>query len=176
MRRLDEPLAEFVPAIDLDRLSAWSIGHDASHLIGFRIGPSLLSDPVAHLNNVAILQLVDRAAEDHLDRFGWTRRAMAAEGVMWFVARHEIDYRAEAFAGDELVAATWIESFGRTTCVRATRLWRLADDRLIAEASSRWVHIDLASRRPRRIAEELRVAMPARLAEPDRRDANPRVD
>ncbi|MEY3023863.1 MAG: hypothetical protein RJA16_689 [Planctomycetota bacterium] len=162
MRRLDEPLAEFVPAIDLDRLSAWSIAHDAPHLIGFRIGPSLLSDPVAHLNNVAILQLVDRAAEDHLDRF--------------FVARHEIDYRAEAFAGDELVAATWIESFGRTTCVRATRLWRLADDRLIAEASSRWVHIDLASRRPRRIAEELRVAMPARLAEPDRRDANPRVD
>ncbi|MGA1708666.1 MAG: hypothetical protein ACO4CI_08250, partial [Phycisphaerales bacterium] len=62
MRRLDEPLAEFVPAIDLDRLSEWSIAHDAPHLIGFRIGPSLLSDPVAHLNNVAILQLVDRAA------------------------------------------------------------------------------------------------------------------
>ncbi|MGA0174270.1 MAG: acyl-CoA thioesterase [Phycisphaerales bacterium] len=176
MRRLDEPLAEFVPAIDLDRLSEWSIAHVAPHLIGFRIGPSLLSDPVAHLNNVAILQLVDRAAEDHLDRFGWTRRAMAAEGVMWFVARHEIDYRAEAFAGDELVAATWIESFGRTTCLRSTQLRRLGDDRLVAEAISRWVHIDLASRRPRRIAEELRLAMPPRLSEPDRRDANPRVD
>lgn len=173
---VDAPLAEFSPAIEPQRLESWSIGHPAPHLIGVRIGPALLSDPVAHLNNVAILRLIDRAAEDHLDRFGSTRHAMAAAGVMWFVARHEIDYRAEAFAGDEIVAATWIESFGRTTCVRATQLRRLADDRLVAEATSRWVHIDLASRRPRRIAEELRMAMPARLSEPDRRDANPRVD
>jgi acyl-CoA thioester hydrolase len=176
MNRLDESLEEFTPRVEAHRLEAWSIAHADPHLIGFRIGPELLSDPVAHLNNVAILRLVDRAAEDHLDRFGWTRRSMAADGTMWFVARHEVDYRAEAFAGDEIVAATWIESFGRTTCLRSTQLRRLADDRLVAEAISRWVHIDLASRRPRRIAEDLRLAMPPRLSEPDRRDANPRMD
>ncbi len=173
---IEEKLQEFTPSIDADRLARWSIEHAAPHVIGFRIGPSLLSDPVAHLNNVAILRLIDRAAEDHLDRFGWTRRDMAAQGVMWFVARHEVDYRAEAFAGDELVAATWIESFGRTTCLRATRLVRLADDRMVAEANSRWVHVDLASRRPRRIAEELRAAMPPRHCDPDRRHATARVD
>ena len=166
----------FVPSLAPDRLEAWSLGHPDPHLLGFRIGVAQLSDPVAHLNNVAILRLVDRAAEDHLDRFGWTRPGMASLGVMWFVARHEIDYRAEAFAGEEIVAATWIKSFGRTSCVRATRLMRLADDRLIAEAISRWVHIDLGSRRPRRIAEELRAAMPPRLPGTDRRDATARVD
>lgn len=172
----DDSLEEFTPSIDADRLARWAIDHATPHAIGFRIGPAQLSDPVAHLNNVAILRLVDRAAEDHLDRFGWTRSRMASHGLMWFVARHEIDYRAEAFAGDELVAATWIESFGRTTCVRATRLIRLADERVVAEAISRWVQVDLASRRPRRIAEELRTAMPPRRCEPDRRHATARVD
>lgn len=176
MTRGDELPSEFTTSIDADRLARWSIEHPAPHVIGFRVGPSLLSDPVAHLNNVAMVRLVDRAAEDHLDRFGWTRRSLAAQGVMWFVARHEIDYRAEAFAGDEIAAATWIESFGRTTCVRATRLFRLADDRLIAEAVSRWVHIELASRRPCRIAEELRNAMPPRHPDSDRRHETARVD
>lgn len=168
--------SEFEPAIAPARLAVWGVPHPSPHGIGFRIDTSLLSDPVAHLNNVAILRLVDRAAESHLDRFGWTRQAMAAQGTMWFVARHEIDYRAEAFAGDEIVATTWVERYGRTTCLRATRLHRIGDDRLVAEAMSRWVHIDLAARKPRRIPEPTRLAIPPRLLDPEPRHAAARVD
>lgn len=134
--------------------------HPEPHLLSVEVTPESLSETVPHLNNVEILRLVDRAAESHLDELGWTRRAMAEEGRMWFVARHEIDYRAEAFGGDRLVVATWIRSYGRTTCVRATRIARVADATVVAEASTRWVHIDLATRRPIRISPETMAACP----------------
>ena len=144
----------------------------ASYSATITAGPGDI-DELGHVNNAVWVKWIQDVAVAHWHAVAAPEHAQA---YIWVVTRHEIDYRAEAFAGEEIVAATWIESFGRTTCVRATRLMRLADDRLIAGAISRWVHIDLGSRRPRRIAEELRAAMPPRLPGTDRRDATARVD
>lgn len=141
-------------------LAAWGIPHPQPHLLEVDVDAASLSACVPHLNNVEILRLVDRGAESHLDRLGHTRAAMAARGVMWFVVRHEIDYLAEAFGGDRLLLATWIRSHGRTTSVRATRILRPADGKVVAAAESRWVHVDLATRRPLRIPHDLLAALP----------------
>jgi acyl-CoA thioester hydrolase len=80
---------------------------------------------------------------------------MAAAGHMWFVARHEVDYRAEAFPGDELEVFTWVSSMERTTCVRETLVWRSRDGRAVCRARTRWAFVDLGSRRPARIPEAM---------------------
>jgi len=148
--------------------SSWppavALPHPRPFFIWFEVEKDALSETVPHLNNVEIVRLIDRAAEAHLKSLGWSRPTMAAGGTMWFVARHEIDYRAEAFDGDRLIAATWVRRYGRTTSERATRILRPRDAVVVAEASTRWAHMDLRSRRPTRIPAEVIDACPP---EPD---------
>ncbi len=138
-----------------------AIAPEGAFVQRFVVEPEQLSTLVPHLNNVEIVRWIDRVAEAHLDHAGWPRRTLAADGVMWFVARHEIDYRGEAFANDAISAITWVESYGRTTCLRATRLVRDRDARLLVAARTRWAHVDLSSRRPTRIPEAVLRAVPA---------------
>lgn len=113
---------------------------------------------VPHANNIVILGWIDALASMHGAHAGAARADLAAAGRMWFVARHEIDYLGEAFAGDRLVLATWVEKLGRTSLVRATRVLR-DDGTVLTSASSRWALVDLASRRPTAIPEPVRAAL-----------------
>lgn len=105
---------------------------------------------VGHADNVAYLAWLDRAAELHADTLGYTRAAMLERGVMWFVARHEIDYRAEAHGGDELLVATRVRDVRGPKSWRDSVILRPADDRVVCRAATLWVLVDLATRRPRR--------------------------
>lgn len=113
---------------------------------------------VPHANNIVILGWIDAIASLHGAHAGAARSDLAAAGRMWFVARHEIDYLGEAFAGDRLILATWVEKLGRTSLVRATRVLR-EDGTVLTSASSRWALVDLASRRPTAIPEPVRAAL-----------------
>lgn len=124
------------------------------------VGEDGVSRGVPHVNNAEYVRFVDRIAELATDAAGFPREAMLADRRMWFVARHELDYRAESFAGDRLVAATWLRDWTRTTVVRETRILRPADDRLVIAAATRWAYVDLDSRRPARIPEAMRTAFP----------------
>ena len=122
-----------------------------------------LSALVPHANNVQIVGWIDEAARTHGDASGLTRERMHSEGRMWFVARHEIDYLAESFAGDEILVGTWLAGITKTTAMRATKVWRrpaggTLDWELAVDALSRWVHMSLGTRRPTRIpAADLQV-------------------
>lgn len=114
---------------------------------------------VPHANNIVILGWIDLLASRHGDEAAASRAALAASGQMWFVARHEIDYLGEAFAGDDVQLITWIEKLGRTSLVRASRIVRVGDGALLTRASSRWALVDLATRRPTLIPEPVRSAL-----------------
>lgn len=117
-----------------------------------------LSRLVPHANNAEYVRWIDRAAELHAELLGYGRAELLAGNRAWFVARHEIDYRAECWLGERLLVATWVRSMRRTTCVRETRIVRPADGRLVARASTLWAHVDLASRRPVRVDDAARSA------------------
>jgi acyl-CoA thioester hydrolase len=129
------------------------------------VGDDGTSRGVPHVNNAEYVRFIDRIAELATDAAGFTRARMLAEDRMWFVARHEIDYRGETFAGEQLLAATWLRAWTRTTVVRETRIVRPSDGRLVCVASTRWAFVDLASRRPARIPAEMREAFPDRVAD-----------
>jgi acyl-CoA thioester hydrolase len=130
------------------------------------VGDDGTSRGVPHVNNAEYVRFIDRIAELATDAAGFTRARMLAENRMWFVARHEIDYRGETFAGERLIAATWLRAWTRTTVIRETRIVRPSDGRLVCVASTRWAYVDLVSRRPARIPIEMRDAFPELAADP----------
>lgn len=117
-----------------------------------------VSRSVPHVGNVEYVRWLDRAAELHSDALGWTRAQLVAEGRMWFVARHEVDYRAEVFPGDRLQVFTWVRTMGRSTSWRDTLILRERDGATVCSASTLWAFVDLATRRPVRIPPAFRDA------------------
>jgi acyl-CoA thioesterase FadM len=122
------------------------------------------SRSVAHISNIEYVRWLDRAAELHLDSLGWTRGAMTDSGRMWFVARHEIDYRAEVHADEHLVLATWVRDLKRAKSWRDSVIWRPStkvDDEpcIVCTASTLWVQVDLQSRRPCRVQTDMADAL-----------------
>jgi acyl-CoA thioester hydrolase len=110
---------------------------------------------VAHVSNIEFVRWLDRAAELHADSLGYTRRWMLDHGVMWFVARHEVDYLAEALPGDELAIATWVRDMRKVKSWRDYVIVRPADQTIVCRAATLWVFVDLATRRPMRIPAEM---------------------
>ena len=110
-------------------------------------------DGQGHVNNVVYLRWMQDAATAH-----WESRAPAElkARVNWVVTRHEIDYKAPAFAGERLVARTWVGEPSGATWERFIEIRRVADDRLLARGRSIYAALDPVTGRPRRVDAELR--------------------
>lgn len=162
-----------VPIDGLD-LAALEVPHPRPFALRHVPGPAVASHGIPHVNNVAYVSWLDRAAELHADALGWTRAAMAEDDLAWFVGRHEITYRAEAWPGDELLLLTWVRRVHRFTAERAVLVVRTAaaehapgrptlrteadadadadaaSPEVICRGLSTWVLVTLSTRRPRR--------------------------
>ncbi len=159
---MSHPDPTLVPrAAPLD-LAGLGVAAAAPFLLDMRIARDQIADEVDHVTNVEYVRWLDRAAEMHADAVGFTRARMLEGGVMWFVARHEIDYVAEARLGDHLVIATWVREFRRVKTWRDYVIVRPADATIVCRASTLWVLVNLATRRPVRIPDFVRVGLVAR--------------
>jgi acyl-CoA thioester hydrolase len=114
-----------------------------------------ISAVVPHVSNIHYVRWIDRMAELHCDAIGWPWDRLAQAKTMWFVARHEIDYLAECFLDDTLLLLTWITDVRRTTSHRAHAIVRRADHSMVCCAHTRWVLVDLQTRRPCRLPADL---------------------
>jgi acyl-CoA thioester hydrolase len=112
-------------------------------------GEDASSRAVNHVSNVEYVRWLDQLGQLHMNALGWTSEDLLASGAMWFVARHEIDYRLEARAGELLIAATWVRNLRRVKSWRDVMVWRPAPDgwKLVCTATTLWVYVDLESRR-----------------------------
>ncbi len=139
-------------AIDLGR---FEVAHPEPFVCDLAIDGSDLGETIEHVRNTEYVRWLDRAAELHADSLGYTRQQMLADGVMWFVARTEIDYLGEVWNNDKLVIATWVRDMQRVKSWREYVVIRPADDTVVCRAATLWVFMDLARRRPRRIPGEM---------------------
>lgn len=109
-------------------------------------------DGLGHANNAVYVSWLERCAWRHsqflgLDLVEYRRldRAMA-------VVRHEIDYLASAYAGQQLQMGTWIvESDRRLKMDRRFQLVRPQDGATLLRAKTTFVCIELSSGRPKRM-------------------------
>jgi len=69
--------------------------------------------------------------------------------------KHELEYLAPTFAGDELLLGTWVhENDGRLTMWRAYQILRQRDGKTVLRGRTQWVCVDLATGKPRRMPRE----------------------
>jgi len=116
-------------------------------------------DDLGHANNVHYLRWILDAATGHWDRYRDDAPAASVAGIGWVVIRHELDYFAPAFAGEELDVYTWVPTCTGTTCDRYAEIVRVRDGAVLARSASCYCVVDLATGRPRRLSEELRQAI-----------------
>ena len=117
-----------------------------------RVQPSDI-DELGHVNNVVYVQWVQDAASAH-----WRAVASAESqaAVAWVALRHEIDYKAPAVLGDEVLVRTWIGRAEGLSFERHTEVRRASDGRVLARARTVWCPVDARSGRPRRVTPEIR--------------------
>lgn len=104
-----------------------------------------------HVNNLVYLDWCVTAAEQH-----WERNASEAikNAYIWYVLKHEINYKAPAFEGDKLLLKTWVENNSGVRSERRYQIWK--QDKLLVEAKTLWVLLQANNQRPAAIPEEIR--------------------
>jgi len=110
-------------------------------------------DEQNHVNNTVYLRWVQEVATAH-----WQAVASgeAQESIGWVVLRHEIDYKAVACLGDEVVLRTWVGNATRLTFERFTEIRRNSDAQLLSKARTLWCPINAQTGRPVRVPPEVR--------------------
>ena len=110
-------------------------------------------DEQNHVNNTVYLRWVQDVATAHWQAIA---SAEAQAAIDWVVLRHEIDYKAPAMAGDEIVLRTWVGKATRLTYERLTETRRKADGQLLSQARTLWCPINAETGRPVRVSPEVR--------------------
>ena len=110
-------------------------------------------DEQNHVNNTVYLRWVQEVATAH-----WQAIASSeAQGeIGWVVLRHEIDYKAPACLGDEIVLRTWVGKATRLTFERFTEILRRSDGQLLSKTRTLWCPINAQTGRPGRVPLEVR--------------------
>ena len=116
-------------------------------------------DQNGHVNNVVYIQWMQDVATLHFDELGGTR-AMQEAGATWVVRSHNIEYLKPVFAGEDVIALTWVVSFRRVRSLRRYRFLRQRDNVLLARGETDWIFVDVTSGRPRRIPDEVSGLLP----------------
>jgi acyl-CoA thioester hydrolase len=110
-------------------------------------------DEQNHVNNTVYLRWVQEVATAHWQAIASSE---AQEGIGWVVLRHEIDYKAPACLGDQVLLRTWVGKASRLTFERFTEILRSSDGQLLSQARTLWCPIDAETGRPSRVSIEVR--------------------
>ncbi|MDR3763482.1 MAG: acyl-CoA thioesterase [Acidobacteriota bacterium] len=110
-------------------------------------------DGLGHVNNVVYVRWIQDVAIAH-----WSTLATAAEQqrLLWVITRHEIDYLRPAFAGDDLIARTWVGEAQGMSFPRHTELVRRTGRKVLARAKTLWCPVDAKTLRPMEPGAEIR--------------------
>ncbi|MBX7169651.1 MAG: acyl-CoA thioesterase [Pyrinomonadaceae bacterium] len=108
-------------------------------------------DEQDHVNNVVYVQWIQDVAVAH-----WRTAASqeSLENFVWFLLRHEIDYKQQAFEGEEITATTWVGTATKVTCERFTEIRR--GETVLVNAKSNWCMLNSKTKKPTKISEEIR--------------------
>ena len=110
-------------------------------------------DEQNHVNNTVYLRWVQEVATA---QWRAATSAEAQENIGWVVLRHEIDYKAPACIGDEIVLRTWVGNATRLTFERFTEIRRNSDGQLLSRARTLWCPINAQTGRPVRVPPQVR--------------------
>ncbi|CAL2078757.1 Acyl-CoA thioester hydrolase [Tenacibaculum sp. 190524A02b] len=111
-------------------------------------------DEYNHVNNVAYVQWINDIANEH-----WRLliKDIPKPDYVWFIVKHEIDYKRQAKLGDEVVIKTWV---GKTEGVKSIRhVEIIKENHVLVESQTTFCLLDAKSLRPKRITDAIRTLL-----------------
>ena len=111
-----------------------------------------------HVNHQEYLRWMQEIAIEHSTGLGWPMMRYLQTGASWYVRSHYIEYLRSAELGDTLLVATWVASMGESSSLRRTLFLRADDRQIVVRAETQWIFVNLKSRRPTAISDEVRQA------------------
>lgn len=124
----------------------------------FKVDSSCI-DQNGHVNNVVYVQWMQDVAIRHADMCGGSAVTHKLR-CSWIVRSHTIDYLRPAFAGDRIVAITWVANFQKVRSLRKYEFIRKNDNVTLAKGATEWVYINVQSGRPSIIPEQVKECFP----------------
>lgn len=124
--------------------------------------PACVIDINRHMNNLAYLYWVQGIFIEHAIDHGYTIGHLRRHGGTWAMAANTIEYFAAGREGDELAIFSWIDRLGDKSMQSRFLFYRPADDTLVAEVSTTFVCVNVATGKGMPLPPELRETfMPA---------------
>ena len=109
-------------------------------------------DNLNHVNNVRYVQWVQDIAEEH-----WKSKATSTiqYTYFWVLMKHTIEYKNEAILGDVLKLVTYVKETTGVTSLRVVEIYDENTDKLIVSSETNWCFMNVQSKRPARIPQEV---------------------
>ncbi|MEX6625769.1 thioesterase family protein [Tenacibaculum pacificus] len=107
-------------------------------------------DEYQHVNNVVYVQWMQEVSTAH-----WLLliKDVPKPDYVWFVIRHEIDYKKQGVLGDEITVKTWV---GETEGIRSIRHFEMhKGSDLLVKSQTSFCLLDAATQKPKRITKEV---------------------
>lgn len=117
--------------------------------VNFHVSTDSL-DTLNHVNNAVYVQWMEVVATKH---WAFLTTLNPFPDYIWVVMKHEIDYKNQAFLGDEIIAKTWVGETKGFTSVRHISFFK--EDVLLVEAKTIWAMLDAKTQKPVRIRENV---------------------
>ncbi|MBE7630141.1 acyl-CoA thioesterase [Tenacibaculum piscium] len=107
-------------------------------------------DEYHHVNNVVYVQWMQEVSINH-----WLLliKKVPKPDYVWFVIRHEIDYKSQAVLGDEITVKTWVGNTSGIKSIRHFEMYKGTD--LVVKSQTTFCLLDATSQKPRRITKEV---------------------
>jgi medium-chain acyl-[acyl-carrier-protein] hydrolase len=112
-------------------------------------------DAFGALSPPALSGYLSEVAGHHADALGVGLETLMARGVTWVLSRIRLENPVAIALGDEVEIETWPSGIERLFALREFVVRRRADGAEVARASTQWLVLDLATRKPVRPAEVL---------------------
>lgn len=107
-------------------------------------------DEYNHVNNVVYVQWMQNISDAH-----WKELSKDTKNIdyVWFVIRHEIDYKNQAVLGDEVTLRTWV---GKTEGIKSIRHFEICrGEILLVKSQTTFCLLDAKTHKPKRITKEV---------------------
>ena len=103
-----------------------------------------------HVNNLVYMQWALDISREH-----WLSEIEEEvnEKYFWMVRAHHVEYKKQAFLGDEITVKTFVEGYRGPFSDRVVKIYK--GDDLLVEVKSNWCLIERATEKLKRVPEEI---------------------
>ena len=112
------------------------------------------ADGYGHINNSVYLKWIDHSVWEHCKAVDMPADKCREIDRGFATVRHEIDYLAAAYPGDEVIIGNWVTfNDGRLRAERNFQIIRINDNKTILRARSDYICTKLSNGRPVKMPE-----------------------